>query len=105
MQDAIPSTSTHRKRSIQHRDANSDNENEATSAIHDDQDTSPKRLRNRKGGATHRRVLQYNAQALLSHLAFTRLFVTANFQKYNPASSPIIICIVNRRVEHYDALW
>ncbi|KAK5123989.1 hypothetical protein LTR85_002186 [Meristemomyces frigidus] len=96
--DAVSTLSGNRKRSARH---DSDDEQ----PVADDQlDTPSKRLRNSKGDAILRRTLKYNAQALLNNLAFTQLYVTANFQKYNPGLSPIVLCIVSEHDLLYRAL-
>lgn len=100
--DAVSTLSGNRKRSVRHRDADSEDD---LPAAHDELDASPKRLRNKRGDAVHRRVLKYNAQALLNHLAFTRLYVTANFPNYNPSVSPVVICFVAEHDALYRALW
>ena len=78
--------------------------------VDDLEETSPaKRLQNSQGEAITipppRRPLKFNAQRLLNHLAFTRLSLTANFSKFNPASSFIILCMVSEQNELYHALW
>lgn len=101
--DAVSTLSGNRKRSVSRRDADSEDEQPVAD---DPLATSPKRLRNSKGDATHRpRVLKYNARALLNNLAFTRLYVTANFQNYRPSVSPVILCIVSEQDLLYRALW
>ncbi|KAK4546152.1 hypothetical protein LTR36_002289 [Oleoguttula mirabilis] len=99
--DAVSTLSGNRKRSVRHRDADSDDEQPVAA---DQLDTPRKRLRNSKGDAIHRRELKYNAQALLNNLAFTQLYVTANFQFYNPALSPVILCIIAERDVLYRTL-
>lgn len=68
--------------------------------------TPSKRLRNRQGQAVSQEARRYNAQALLNNLAFTKLFVTANYHVYSPATSPVLLCVL---WEHdsllYRALW
>ncbi|KAK5137672.1 hypothetical protein LTR08_007967 [Meristemomyces frigidus] len=93
---------SNRKRSVRHREADSEDEQPVPSDHHD---TTLKRLRNSKGVAIHRRVLKYSAQALLNNLAFTRLYVTANFQNFDPSLSPVILCIVSEHDVLYRALW
>lgn len=68
------------------------------------EDAPVKRLQNARGEAVTP-ILKYNAQRLLNNLAFTRFYVTANFQNYNPAFSPVILCMVREQNELYQALW
>jgi len=105
--DAVSPLSSNRKRPVRHRDADSeDEEGLGAGPVADELLTTPlKRLQNSKGYAVHRRILKYNAQALLNDLAFTRLYVTANFQNYNPTLSPIILCVVSEHRLLYHALW
>ncbi|TKA75221.1 hypothetical protein B0A55_05894 [Friedmanniomyces simplex] len=97
-----------RKRSLQHRDATDNNNNNNSSEDDDDDDlpattnethaitSSPKRSRNSRGQPIpRRRALHYNAQPLLNSLAYTRLYVTANFHHYYASSSPVIICLTS----------
>ncbi|KAK0943547.1 hypothetical protein LTR48_002826 [Friedmanniomyces endolithicus] len=94
-----PPTTRPRKRTFSHRSAtdsgsDSDSPHPATQP-NDSLDTSPKRSRNSQGYAIHRRgAIHYNAQALLNNLAYTRLYVTANFQNYSASSSPVVVCLV-----------
>ena len=102
--DAASTLTRNRKRSIHQRDADSSDDDEPLPP--DNLDTAGgKRLRNSQGNAIPRRVLKYNAQALLNNLAFTRLYVTANFHNNNPSVSPVILCIVSERDGLYRALW
>ncbi|KAK3106746.1 hypothetical protein LTR53_018152 [Teratosphaeriaceae sp. CCFEE 6253] len=97
MQTSAPPPKS-RKRSIHHSAADSDDDDDdlAPAEANAAWDTSPKRSRNSQGRAVHRRgPLYYNAQALLSSLSFTRLLVTANFHKYSPHASPILLCIAS----------
>ena len=98
--DAVSALSGNRKRSVQHRDVDSEDEWPDYQL-----DTPSKRLRGSKGAAIHRQIYKYNVQALLNNLAFTRLYVTANFQNYNSALSPVILCIVSGHDRLYRALW
>ena len=105
-----------RKRSVWERESENDsngNNHEIDTNIYtadDLEETSPaKRLQNSQGEAITipppRRPLKFNAQRLLNTLAFTRLSLTANFSKFNPASSFIILCMVSEQNELYHALW
>lgn len=102
--DAPPALSGSRKRSIQELHVD-DDEDELVASHKNYTDAAPKRLRNRRGNAVHRKIIKYDVQALLNHLAFTRFYVTANFQNYNQTSSPVIICIVSNHLQLYNALW
>lgn len=72
-----------------------------------EQDTPSKRLQHNSGIAlaTTQPKLKYNVQRLLNNLAFTRLYVTSNFQAWDPASSPVILCCVEAQNELYAAVW
>lgn len=95
-----------RKRSIHQRDLSSDDDSDLAFATPRLDDSSPKRLRNRRGEAVQRRdPPKYNAQRLLNSLAFTQVYVTANFHKYNPSASPVLICVFESDVRMYRALW
>ncbi|KAK1812951.1 hypothetical protein LTR12_012687 [Friedmanniomyces endolithicus] len=87
-----------RKRTFSHRSADSASDSDSphpATQPNDPSDASPKRTRNSQGYAIHRRgAIHYNAQALLNNLAYTRLYVTANFQNYSASSSPVIVCLV-----------
>ncbi|KAK0840842.1 hypothetical protein LTR03_010292 [Friedmanniomyces endolithicus] len=88
-----------RKRTFSHRsaaDSTSDSESsQPATQLNDSLDASPKRTRHSQGYAIHRRgAIHYNAQALLNNLAYTRLYVTANFQNYSASSSPVIVCLM-----------
>lgn len=69
--------------------------------------TPSKRLQNSRGQAVPQNEVlpNYNAQRLLNNLAFTRLYVTANFQNYWPSMSPVILCLVHEQNDLYVALW
>lgn len=106
-----PPTTRPRKRTFSHRSAtdsgsDSDSPHPATQP-NDSLDTSPKRSRNSQGYAIHRRgAIHYNAQALLNNLAYTRLYVTANFQNYSASSSPVIVCLMaSPHSGVYRMLW
>ena len=66
-----------------------------------------KRLQNARGEAieTTRPVLRYDAQKLLNALAFTRLYVTANFQFYDPSTSFIVVYLGFEQGPDYQRLW
>lgn len=104
MQDSFPSLPRNRKRSSVWLD-----ENELTYSDDDPQEveyTHSKRLLGSKGESVPtNRVTKYNAPKLLNHLAFTRVYVTANFQNYNPSKSYIVLCMLFERNELYQALW
>ena len=77
---------------------------EDTPASHEDMPS--KRLLNNRGEPVQTgRVVKYNVQKLLNHLAFTRVYVTANFHNYNPSKSFVILCMVSEQSELYHALW
>lgn len=105
--DAVTSLSGNRKRRVQHGDASDENDSQQSGFVADSHQlhVSPKRLRNSKGDAVTRQTLRYNAHALLNQLAFSRLYVTANFQNFKPARSPVVICFLSERVIFYRALW
>ncbi len=69
-------------------------------------DLPAKRLQNRQGAPVHaKRLLKYDAQKLLSNLAFTSFYVTANFHNFNPTASYITLCMVSEQNGLYQALW
>lgn len=72
-----------------------------------DEDGPSKRLQNLHGAPISQTnpTLQYDASRLLNNLAFTRLYVTANFHAWDPASSPVVLCCVDEQNELYTALW
>ncbi|KAH9831877.1 hypothetical protein Tdes44962_MAKER08902 [Teratosphaeria destructans] len=104
------------KRAIQHRDDDSDDDRSGSrnaqlcpgsGTVHyGSADAPSKRHRNSIGGTVHRRPgpLRYKAHTLLNDLAFSKLYVTANFPNYNPASSPVVICFVAQHDFLYKAL-
>ena len=100
-----------RKRSAAFLDDTSTNgttfEAQTTNANGDQQDGPSKRLLHNSGIplATSKSILRYNAQRLLNNLAFTRLYVTANFQSWDPVASPVVLCCVDEQNELYLALW
>ncbi|KAK5173380.1 uncharacterized protein LTR77_002061 [Saxophila tyrrhenica] len=64
-----------------------------------------KRLQNKKGAAvTAKPLLKYDAQKFLSNLAFTRFYVTANFQNLDQTSSFVVLCLVGEQNGLYQAL-
>jgi hypothetical protein len=70
------------------------------------EDTPSKRLLNNRGEPVQTgRLTKYNVQKLLNHLAFTRVYVTANFHNYNPSKSSVILCVVAEQDELYHTLW
>ena len=71
-----------------------------------EEDMPSKRMQNPRGEAVkQRQPLKYNTLKFLNNLAFTRFYVTANFQNYDPASSFVILCMVAEQNELYRALW
>ena len=94
-----------RKRSVYMREADDDDDANNNDAPTNTQDMPSKRLQNSRGEVIHRQALTYNVQKLLNHLAFTRLYVTANFHAYHPNSSFVIFCMVSGQDELYRALW
>jgi len=95
--DAAPTSSSHRKRTVRQRETESEDEEQQAPNVSDD-GTPSKRLRDGRGAAVarrDRRPLKYRPQTLLNHLAFTQLYVTANFARYNPSSSPVVIVFVS----------
>jgi hypothetical protein len=69
-------------------------------------DLPSKRLQNSLGAPiASKPALKYDAQKLLSTLAFTRFYVTANFQNFNPTASYIVLCMVSEQNRLYQALW
>lgn len=71
------------------------------------QNNPSKRLQNPQGLAIPRAnpTIKYNAPALLNNLAFTRLYVTANFHAYDPGASPLLLCCVEEQNDLYRAIW
>jgi len=101
------SASGKRKRTGHDEEGEEDEQPLAPFPSHDDdqvQTALPKRLRDRQGQAIGRRgsTLKYNVHDLLNTLAFTRLFVTANFHAYNPSSSPVLIVFVSEEFGEED---
>ena len=69
-------------------------------------DLPAKRLQNSHGAAViSKPLLKYDAQKMLGNLAFTRFYVTANFQNFSPTTSYIILCMVSEQNNLYQALW
>lgn len=68
-------------------------------------DTPSKRLRNPQGAAVERKQLRFNAHQLLSELAFSRLYVTANYDRYSVTKSPILLIVLSRHDALYRAVW
>ena len=73
-------------------ESNEDSDNDLT--YHVTGDTPSKRLQNARGLPIARETITYNASNLLSNLAMTRLFVTANFSNYNIAYGAVGAVIV-----------
>jgi len=104
---ATPSPSSAHKRTVRQRDEEEAAQPDAEHGEQEDQrsslfafdnhhSTPPKRQRNGQGNPIARgRTLKYNARILLNHLAFTRLYVTANFRRYDPALSPVVLVFVS----------
>jgi hypothetical protein len=104
MQDEQPSTSRRRKRSSAWLDEHTVALDEVV--LPEVGHTPSKRLLSARGEAIQtNRVIKYNARKLLNHLAFTQVYVTANFANYNPNSSFIILCVAARQEEMYQMLW
>ena len=104
MQYELPSPSHSRKRSSAWV---ADDENVARAyATVNLEDMPSKRLQNSRGDPIQaKQLLKYDAQKLLNNLAFTRFFVTANFQNYSPKDSYIILCMVSEQNSLYQSLW
>jgi len=100
--DLSSSPSSSRKRRAPH-DTNEDSNDDLT--YHGASDTPSKRLQNARGLPIAREAISYYASGLLSDLAVTRLFVTANFGNYSPASSYVLLCVVREGDDLYKALW
>ena len=70
------------------------------------EDMPSKRLLNNRGESVQTgRIIKYNVQKLLNNLAFTRIYVTANFHNYDPSKSFIVLCMVSEQDELYHTLW
>ena len=83
-----------------------DDINEYESQLTNIEDTPSKRLLSNRGEAIPTKpLIRYNGQKLLNHLAFTRIYVTANFQNYNPNQSFVVLCMVSEQDDLYQALW
>ncbi|KAK3712615.1 hypothetical protein LTR37_009058 [Vermiconidia calcicola] len=103
MQYELPSPSRNRKRSSAWLTEDEDISQVYTSIKLED--TPSKRLQNSRGEAVHSKpLLRYNAPKLLNNLAFTRFYVTKNFQNFNPSTSFIILCMVSEQNGLYQAL-
>jgi hypothetical protein len=123
---AVPSPSSNRKRPVRHHediDSDEGDKPDRPPGVAQDHTTTandhytvtstpPKRLRvNRNGAAVERRSsttdrhFKYDVQGLLNHLALVRLYVTSNFQNYNPVLSPVVLCLIATHAELYHALW
>lgn len=75
------------------------------STTHPEDEPSKKLLSNR-GEAIHTNPqVKYNTQKLLNHLAFTRVYVTANFANYNPQESFVLLCMASEQNGLYEMLW
>lgn len=102
MRDATyPSSSTTRKRTVNDIDDEDDDIHFETITT----DTPSKRLRNPQGDAIERKQLRFNAHQLLSDLAFSRLYVTANYDRYSVTKSPILLIVLSRHDALYRAVW
>lgn len=102
MRDVLfPSASATRKRTANDVDDEDDNIHFETSTT----DTPSKRLRNPQGDAIERKQHRFNAHQLLSELAFTRLYVTANYDRYSVTKSPILLTVLSRHDAPYRAVW
>ena len=106
MQNAPSIAPSHsRKRSVRDFEEDDESERNAYAALNIQDNKPLKRLQNSQGYAIKRQPLKYNAHKLLSHLAFTRFYVTANFGSYNPGVSPVVLCMVSEQNELYRAVW
>ncbi|KAK4499916.1 hypothetical protein PRZ48_008102 [Zasmidium cellare] len=93
---APPPSSTSRKRTADDVDDNDNDRFETTTT-----ETPSKRFRNPQGEAIERKLLRFNAHELFSDVAFTRLYVTANYDRYSITQSPILLTVLSR----HDALY
>lgn len=50
-------------------------------------------------------ALHFDAIGFLQELAFSRLFVTANYTQFNPGRSIVLLYLVRDINEHYEHLW
>ena len=106
MQNAPSIAPSHsRKRSVRDFEEDDESERNAYAALNIQDDKPLKRLQNSQGHAIKRQPLKYNAHKLLSHLAFTRFYVTQNFAQYTPGTSPVVLCMVSEQNELYRAVW
>lgn len=104
MHPGIPSPSRARKRSSAWITNDDLHAVEGTPASAEDMPS--KRLLNNHGEPVQTgRIIKYNVQKLLNHLAFTRFYVTANFRSYNPSKSFVILCMVPEQNDLYHTLW
>lgn len=103
MQDVtLPCPSASRKRTANDVD---DDDEEDTNYETTPTETPSKRLRNPHGDAVQRTKLHFNAHELLNNLAFTRLYVTGNYDHYSATQSPVLICVLSRHDALYRAVW
>lgn len=98
-----------RKRSARALDEQSDGDDEDVMVTEDSSvtQTPAKRIRSNQLGPSRslQQPLKYNARGLLNTLAFTQLYVTANFMHYNPMKSIIILCLTSNGSALYNLLW
>lgn len=97
----VSSSSTSRKRTANDVDDKDDDIYLETITT----DTPSKRLRNLQGDAIEQKQLRFNAHQLLSELAFSRLYVTANYDRYSATKSPILLTVLSRHDVLYRAVW
>ncbi|KAF2168907.1 hypothetical protein M409DRAFT_20920 [Zasmidium cellare ATCC 36951] len=103
MRDVAPTpSSASRKRTANDVD---DDDDEVMQFETNTTDTPSKRLRNPQGDAISRKQLHFNAHKLLSDLAFSRLYVTANYDRYSVTQSPILLTVLSRHDALYRAVW
>lgn len=103
----VPSPPPNRKRKTS--DINDDDCEDEHDIYHESfspLDTPSKRLRNPQGNAVERKELRFNhIHELFSNLAFTRLYVTANYDRYSTTQSPVLLCVLYRHDALYRAVW
>ena len=68
-------------------------------------DTPSKRPQNPQGLPVARQTYYLNTNIILRSLALTRLRVTANYNLYNPYTSPVLISIIRSDDTLYRTLW
>ena len=58
-----------------------------------------------QGIISAREALAFDAAGLLQHLAFTQLYVTANFSNFNSSQSLVLLYLGSEVSWHYQSLW